>query len=82
MSEFNYNRIKAVLAEKDMQHDEFAAKVGVTPQTVSSWLNNRTQPTIERFHEIAAILGVDVFSLLLNPPVPKQGKRNLRKANG
>ena len=36
------NRIKTVLAEKDISHKELAIRVGVAPNSVSARFNNRT----------------------------------------
>lgn len=72
MSDLAYNRIKVVLAERGMDALQLAKELDVTPQTMSRWLSNRAQPSIERFHEIARILEVDFFTLCVNPPVPRK----------
>lgn len=64
MSVNQYNRIKAVLAEKNMTNNDLAEKIGVTPQTVSSWCTNKKQPSIETLFKIARTLNVDVRELL------------------
>ena len=64
MSKINYNRIKAVLAEKGVSNKELAKKMKKNESTVSRWCTNDIQPAIEALHEIADILDVDIRVLL------------------
>ena len=61
-----YNRIKVILAEKDITSKELASRLDVTRTTVSRWINNQAQPGIETLFKIAKVLNVDVRELL-NP---------------
>ena len=54
------NRIKAVLAEKQLSGKWLANEIGRTENTVSRWCSNKVQP----FLEIAKALKVDVRDLL------------------
>lgn len=58
------NRIKAVLAEKQMSAKQLCIAVGKNETTVSRWCNNKIQPSIGQLQEIARILDVDVRELL------------------
>lgn len=60
-----YNRIKAVLAEKETTNKELAVQLGVTPETVSRWCTNDNQPPVETLYEIAKVLDVDIRELLV-----------------
>lgn len=60
----NYNRIKAVLAEKKKTNLELAKHLNVYPQTVSKWCTNVKQPSIERLFEIAKFLEVEASELI------------------
>ncbi|HLP11165.1 MAG TPA: helix-turn-helix transcriptional regulator [Flavobacteriales bacterium] len=60
-----YNRIKAVLAEKDKTNIWLADKLGKNKTTVSKWCTNDVQPTIETLFEVAKVLDVDVRELLV-----------------
>lgn len=66
-----YNRIKAVLAEHQVNNYQLAEAMGKTPETVSRWCTNAMQPSIETLYEIAEYLDVEVSELL----VPRK-KRN------
>lgn len=58
------NRIKAVLAEKQVSAKQLCEAVGKNETTVSRWCNNKIQPSITQLQEIARILDVDVRELL------------------
>lgn len=60
----NYNRIKAVLAEKKLTGLDLAKKLGVHEQTVSTWSTNKKQPSIEKLFEIAIVLKIEAKDLL------------------
>lgn len=59
-----YNRIKAVLAEKQLQNKDLATKVGVTLVTVNRWTSNSRQPGLEMLFKIAKSLKVRVADLI------------------
>ncbi len=61
-----YNRIKAVLAEKDRTNNWLAEKLSMNRTTVSKWCRNEMQPRIETLFQIAETLEVDVRELLVS----------------
>ena len=58
------NRIKAVLAEKQLSGKWLANEIGRTENTVSRWRSNKVQPSLENLLEIAKVLKVNVRELL------------------
>jgi transcriptional regulator with XRE-family HTH domain len=58
------NRIKVVLAEKNRTNKWLAEQLDKDPATVSKWVTNTTQPSIEVFMQIAKALDVKVDDLL------------------
>ena len=66
MNTIQYNRIKAVLAEKGITNKKLAEDLEVEPQTVSRWCTNQSQPSIETLYEIAKVLKVDIRELLVS----------------
>ena len=64
MAEFNYNRIKAELAEQHLTSKWLAEQMGKSETTVSRWVSNKAQPSVEQLYEIARLRKVEVFSLL------------------
>lgn len=62
----NYNRIKAVLAEKRVSSKELAKHLNKTESTVSRWCTNDVQPSVEVFYQIAKFLEVDIRELFVS----------------
>jgi putative transcriptional regulator len=62
----NFNRIKAVLAEKGKTNIWLADQLGRNKTTVSKWCTNDIQPTVESLFQIAKVLDVDVRVLLVS----------------
>lgn len=63
MERKNINRIRVVLAEKNKTNKWLADKIGVTEGTVSKWVTNTQQPSVETFLRIAELLNVDIRDL-------------------
>ena len=66
MNNIHYNRIKAVLAEKDKTGTWLSEKMDRNIGTVSRWMTNKVQPSVEQLFEIAHHLDVDVKELLVS----------------
>lgn len=60
----NKNRLKVVLAEQNKSGKWLAHQLGKTENTISRWVRNINQPTVEQLFDIAKILNVDVKTLL------------------
>lgn len=60
----NKNRLKVVLAEQNKSGKWLALQLGKTENTISRWVRNINQPTVEQLFDIAKILNVDVKTLL------------------
>jgi putative transcriptional regulator len=60
------NRIKTVLAEKDISHKELALKVGIAPNSVTRICNKEFQPTLKLLRAMALALEVDIRELLIS----------------
>ncbi|NLR78041.1 helix-turn-helix domain-containing protein [Chitinophaga eiseniae] len=75
------NRIAAALKEKGMSNEELAAKIEVAPSTLSQYVNNNVQPSIQMFFLIALAIEVDVRELFVwNKDLSAGDKESLRKA--
>jgi len=59
-----YNRLKIVLAIKRMKNIELAGLLGISVQTVSKWVTNTHQPSIQELYRIAEVLNVELMDLL------------------
>ena len=58
------NRLKVVMAEKDLSNIWLSEKLGVSQATVSKWMTNSSQPNIEILIKISKVLNVEVSELL------------------
>lgn len=58
------NRIRVILAEKQLSNHWLAEKLGKTDMTVSRWCTNKTQPSLAQLVEIANVLQVDAKDLI------------------
>jgi len=61
-----YNRLKIVLAEKERTGTWLSEQMGHSISTVSRWMTNKVQPSVEQLYEIAHHLDVDVKDLLIS----------------
>jgi putative transcriptional regulator len=59
------NRIRVVLAEKQLTAVELAGMVGRSPNTINRICRNENQPTLALLREIAIALNVDIRELLV-----------------
>ena len=57
------NRLKVLLAEKDRTNKWLAEQLGKDPATISKWVTNTAQPSLENAVEIAKCLEVDLNEL-------------------
>lgn len=58
------NRIKEVIEEKGIKQVWLAEKLGKSYNMVNSYVQNRSQPSLEVLFRIAEILEVDVRELI------------------
>lgn len=63
MSNKAINRLKVVLAEKNVSNKWLAEKLGKNEATISRWCTNDVQPPIKTFVKIAEKLNVRLTSL-------------------
>lgn len=58
------NKIKIVLDQKGIKQKWLAEQLGKSFNMVNSYVQNRTQPSLEALYRIASILGVEIDELL------------------
>ncbi|MDE5482988.1 helix-turn-helix domain-containing protein [Elizabethkingia meningoseptica] len=64
MQQTPINRLKAVLADKQRTNKWLANQLNKSETTVSRWVTNDIQPSMETLLEIAKLLDVDIKDLL------------------
>ena len=60
----NLNRIKVALVERQKTSKWLAEQMAKSDTTVSRWVSNKIQPSVEQLFEIARLLNMDVKDLL------------------
>lgn len=63
----NLNRIKVILADKNLQNKWLAEQLGRDQATVSKWVTNSSQPSLNMLIKIAQVLEVDIKDLIRLP---------------
>ncbi|MBP8687641.1 MAG: helix-turn-helix transcriptional regulator [Prevotella sp.] len=64
MEEQSLNRIRVALAEKNKSNKWLAEQIGVSVITMSRWVNNRMQPSLDQLVKMAKALDIDVTELI------------------
>ena len=54
------NRLKIILAEKNVTNHWLATEMGVTDMTVSRWCTNRIQPSISQLVQMSKLLDIEM----------------------
>ena len=58
------NRIKVMLAERMVSNKDLAIMLGKDPATISKWVTNTSQPSLENLIEIARCLKCEINDLV------------------
>lgn len=58
------NRLRVVLADKQITNKWVAGEMGVNEMTVLRWRTNKVQPSVAQLVEIARLLKVDIKDLI------------------
>ncbi len=64
------NRIKVMLAERMVSNKDLAEMLGKDPATISKWVTNTSQPSLENLIEIARCLKCEINDLVRKDPFP------------
>ena len=64
MEERSINRIKVVLAEQNKTNRWLAEGIGKSEITISRWVQNKSQPSLEQLMQIAKLLSVSPKDLI------------------
>ena len=58
------NRLKIVLAEKNITNKWLAGQLNKSVITISLWSQNKSQPSLEQLREIAKVLNISPKDLI------------------
>ena len=71
------NRIRVVLADRQVTNRALADSLGVNEVTISRWVTNKIQPSMSQFVEISKFLNVDIKELLEVDPIEISGNSDV-----
>lgn len=79
------NRIKVMMAERMIGNKDLAKLLGKDPATVSKWVTNTTQPSLENLIEIAKVLKCEIGDLvrkddIVTIDVPKESRTEMENS--
>ncbi len=67
MANENLNRLKVVLAEKNITNKWLAEQLGKDQGTISKWCTNTCQPDLKSLIRIAELLEIELTDLVRKP---------------
>lgn len=63
MYNINTNKIKSKIYELGFEYKDIADKIGINPQTLSNWVNNRNLNNISKFINLLILLDLDISDI-------------------
>ena len=64
MESKNLNRLRVVIAEKNLSNKWLSEQLGIGQPTISKWVTNSAQPNLEQLIKLSKILEVDINDLI------------------
>lgn len=64
MEQKNLNRLRVIIAEKNLTNKWLSEQLGVGQATVSKWVQNNAQPNLEMLIKLSKLLNVDMKDLV------------------
>ena len=64
MANKNLNRLRIILAEKNLSNKWLAERLRRDQTTISKWVTNTTQPNLEMILKLSKVLEVDLEELV------------------
>ena len=58
------NRLRVIIAEKNLSNKWISERLGVGQSTISKWVTNTSQPNLEMLIKLSKLLEVDVNDLV------------------
>lgn len=64
MEQKNLNRLRVIIAEKNLTNKWLSEQLGVGQATISKWVQNNAQPNLEMLIKLSKLLDVDINELV------------------
>lgn len=69
MEQKNLNRLRVIIAEKNLTNKWLSEQLGTGQATISKWVQNKAQPNLEMLIKLSKILDVDINELIRSDEV-------------
>jgi len=69
MEQKKLNRLRVIIAEKNLTNKWLSEQLGVGQATISKWVQNNAQPNLEMLIKLSIILDVDINDLIRSEEV-------------
>lgn len=73
-----HENLKKVMKNRKISQEELADAIGTSAASISYWLNNKAQPTVENFKKIVEYLKIDANELLGLAPKKEENQEELK----
>ena len=69
MEQKKLNRLRVIIAEKNLTNKWLSEQLGFGQATISKWVQNNAQPNLEMLIKLSIILDVDINDLIRSEEV-------------
>ena len=77
MEQKKLNRLRVIIAEKNLTNKWLSEQLGVGQATISKWVQNNAQPNLEMLIKISKLLNVDINELIRTDEVHIDAENNI-----
>lgn len=80
MESKNLNRLRVVIAEKNVTNKWLSEQLGIGQTTISKWVTNTSQPNLEMLVKLSKVLDVEMKDLVRYDDVVVEKKEETEKS--
>ena len=80
MESKNLNRLRVVIAEKNVTNKWLSEQLGIGKATISKWVTNTSQPNLEMLVKLSKVLDVEMKDLVRYDDVVVEKKEETEKS--
>ena len=66
------NKLKDIIRHEGRTQKWLSEKLNVSENTISSWVNNKSQPSLKMIYSIAEAMNVKASDLLIEPKIEER----------
>ena len=76
----NLNRLRVIIAEKNVTNKCLSEQLGIGQATISKWVTNTSHPNLEMLVKLSKVLDVDMKDLVRYDDVVVERKEETKKS--